>query len=355
MAWGHGRRCGRMGEVSGSDRLRDAVAELYAGDPDEFVARRSELAAQAKSAGDGAAAKQIAGLRKPTRSAWVVNQLARAQPAAVGQLAELGAELRAAQEALNGGAIRQLSQQRRELIDALARDAFTAAGERSPSASVREEVVTTLSAALVDPDVAEQMRAGALERVVSRDGLGGDPGAAGELAAWAAAGPGAGGTRAGASRAGGSRSGGASAGASRSGSGSTVIPLRPRTARASPAGAGSASSGGGRAAQPSAKVTRLAAARAKAERAKAERERAERERRRKAIIAAEQAVARADRAQRSTARTEQAQENTISLLESELAEARQKLTEARLQARRARTAQRQARRALDKLRDAPED
>jgi hypothetical protein len=314
-----------MGEVSGSDLLQDAVADLYAGDPDEFVARRGELAARARAAGDAAAARQIAGLRKPTRSAWVVNRLARAEPGAADQLAELGAQLRAAQQALDGRGIRQLSQRRRELVDTLARDAFRAVGQRSPSATLREEVVTTLSAVLVDPEVAGLMRAGRLERVVSRDGLSPEPGTAARP---------------------------------------SVIPLRPgrraaaggATSAGGGAGRGGAAGGGGAGpARSPAKVTALAAARARAERAKAERARADRERRRKAIVAAEQVVARADRAERSAARTEKNSDDTVRLLEAELTEARQRLAEARLQARRARTQQRQARRALERLQDAPED
>jgi hypothetical protein len=320
-----------MGQVSGSDLLRDAVAELYACDPAEFVARRGDLAARARAAGETAAARQIAGLRKPTRSAWVLNRLARAEPDAADRLAELGAELGAAQQALDGAAIRRLSQQRRELVNALARDAFAAAGQRSVPASLREEVVTTLSAALVDPEVAELLRAGAVQRVMSRDGL--DSGAdSASPAAWSRP----------------------TTGSKRSGSpatgGSTVVPLRPGRRAA---GAGSPAPGSAGQQRSGAKVTALTAARAKAERAKAERARAERARRRTAIVAAEQTAARAERAERSAARTEQDQERGVQLLEKELAEARQRLAEARLRARRARTEQRQAQRALDRLRDAP--
>ena len=63
--------------VSGSDFLREATAELYGSDPEEFTERRTALASQARAAGDRAAAKEIAGLRKPTRSAWMINQLVR--------------------------------------------------------------------------------------------------------------------------------------------------------------------------------------------------------------------------------------------------------------------------------------
>ena len=116
--------------VSGSDFLREATAELYGSDPEEFTERRTALASQARAAGDRAAAKEIAGLRKPTRSAWMINQLVRADPGVAGQLTGLGDELRAAAAALDGAKIRELSQERRKLVQH-ADPADTAAGGRS--------------------------------------------------------------------------------------------------------------------------------------------------------------------------------------------------------------------------------
>ena len=78
-----GRRCGRMDQVTGSDLLREAVAELYSSSPEEFVERRRVLVARARAAGEASVAKQIAALRKPTRSAWVINQLIRSAPAVI--------------------------------------------------------------------------------------------------------------------------------------------------------------------------------------------------------------------------------------------------------------------------------
>jgi len=79
------------------DRLAAATAELYAAAPEAFTERRGELAAAARDAGDRAAAKAIAGLRRPTRAAWVVNRLARAavlHPARVDELGPAGEDLK---------------------------------------------------------------------------------------------------------------------------------------------------------------------------------------------------------------------------------------------------------------------
>ncbi len=123
---------GNDDRVSGTDFAAEATAELYGSDPEAFTERRAALASQARAAGDRAAAREIAGLRKPTRPAWMINQLARADPGAVGRLASLGDQLRAAAAALDGAKIRELSQERRTLVDTLIRRALQQAGERSP-------------------------------------------------------------------------------------------------------------------------------------------------------------------------------------------------------------------------------
>ena len=150
--------------VSGSDFLREATAELYGSDPEEFTERRTALASQARAAGDRAAAKEIAGLRKPTRSAWMINQLVRADPGVADRLAGLGDELRAAAAALDGAKIRELSQERRKLVDTLIRRTLQQAGEQSPSAALREDLTATFGAALADPQVARDLADGTLVR-----------------------------------------------------------------------------------------------------------------------------------------------------------------------------------------------
>ena len=156
-----------------SDPLADAKAELYRADPDDFMSRRAELVARAREAGDAAAAKQIGALRKPTRSAWVVNRLVRADPEVTTRLAGLAAELREAAPSMDGGRIRELTAARARLVDELTRQAFD--DLPAPPAAVREEVTATLDAALADPEVAANL--GTLVRAAhwAGFGLGGAP------------------------------------------------------------------------------------------------------------------------------------------------------------------------------------
>jgi hypothetical protein len=155
-----------------SDRVTAAADELYGADPGEFTDRRKALADAARAAGDAAAAKRIAGLRKPTRAAWVVNQLARADRDAPGRLASLAADLRAAEQARDGPRLRELSASRGRLVDALTAQALAAAGVPDPPSGLREEVTETLTSALADPQVATEFAAGTLTRAAQWSGFG---------------------------------------------------------------------------------------------------------------------------------------------------------------------------------------
>jgi len=134
-----------------SDLLADAVAELYGCDPDDFTPRRQELAAAAREAGQSAVAKQISGLRKPTRSS---------------RLADLAAELR--DGASDGARIRELTTARGRLVDELTRQALQ--DLPAPPAALREEVTATLDAAIADPEVAANL--GTLVRAAHWAGFG---------------------------------------------------------------------------------------------------------------------------------------------------------------------------------------
>jgi hypothetical protein len=340
--------------VTVTDPLADAIAELYSADPDEFVQRRGALVSRAREAGHAAAAKRIAALRKPTRSAWVVNQLVRAQPGVIDSLSGLGEELRSAQRSLAGDAIRELSRRRRQLVEDLVRQALEISGQRSPPAVLRDEVTATLSAAVADPEVAEKLAAGTLERAAHHEGFGtaGPP-------VLSLVPPLAEGERAEDERAEDER-------AARRGRGRAARPARPAAGQAGQGGArsqapqGQESQGptalrgtrsrGGRAAGRGAgsgagPATRPAAAEDAA--TQAERARQERERR---LADAERQASDADSAADAATTTEQEQEAAVRQLEEQLAQARVRLADVRQQARRARAGQRRARQALDRLR-----
>ncbi|WP_443667737.1 hypothetical protein [Gordonia paraffinivorans] len=155
-------------------RLEEIADELYGLTPDRFVARRNELAKEARSEGDRKLAKAVSGLRRPTQSAWAVNQWVRADPDGCGLIAELAADLTAAQRRSDVGAIRSLSTRRKEVVAASARGVVDTADGLGVTLSENmiREVVQTLRAAIADRDTLDLLRRGRLTSSVEYSGFG---------------------------------------------------------------------------------------------------------------------------------------------------------------------------------------
>ena len=153
----------------------NAVADdLYGVSPEEFIERRKERAAEARNRKDRALAQAITALRRPTRSAWLVNLVARKEPDAVTALLALGTALGEAQQRGAGADLRRLSQERHSALEKLSRRAVELAAQQGHAAAeaTRLEVTQTLQAALADPAVAELVRAGRVVQPASYGGFG---------------------------------------------------------------------------------------------------------------------------------------------------------------------------------------
>ncbi|AGZ46142.1 hypothetical protein [Actinoplanes friuliensis] len=158
------------------ESTEELIRALYEAPPDGFVAGRAAVVAEAKKAGDKDTAKRLAALRKPTVAAWLVNLLALRRPELIDELVELSTALRSAQRGLHGDQLRELSTQRRQVVSALVNAAQKLAVEDDPGLrSVKlpmAEVEATLTAALAEPEIAEQVRSGRLVKAVSYAGFG---------------------------------------------------------------------------------------------------------------------------------------------------------------------------------------
>jgi uncharacterized phage infection (PIP) family protein YhgE len=154
--------------------LDEVAEELYGSSPDEFVERRTQRAAEARQAGDRTLAKQISQLRRPTRTAWMVNLLARDDVAEINQLLDLGRALQDAQQRAAGDDLRKFSKQRRVAVDALTRKAADLArtAGHAPTEATIQEVSQTLQAALADPAVADLVQRGRLTQAATYGGFG---------------------------------------------------------------------------------------------------------------------------------------------------------------------------------------
>lgn len=151
--------------------------ELFHGPLEEFTAARNELAKSLRSDGETEAADWVKSLKKPSRAAWLVNQLAERKPVEVGRLLEAGRELRAAQEDMLSGSadrdkLRESASAEQRAIDSLLATAEALGREHSVGAQILTRVEDTLRAASADPDVAEAIEKGRLEKEQRAAGIG---------------------------------------------------------------------------------------------------------------------------------------------------------------------------------------
>ncbi|GAA5066019.1 hypothetical protein [Nocardia callitridis] len=154
--------------------LEEVAADLYARAPGEFVAARGSAVAAARKAGDKQLATAVGKLRKPTVAAWTANLLAREAPDEVDSLLQLGEALRTAQRQLSGEQLRALTAQRQQVVAALGAKACGLAEEHGKPVgeAVARAVAQTLTAALADPAIAEQVRTGTLATAQTYEGFG---------------------------------------------------------------------------------------------------------------------------------------------------------------------------------------
>ena len=155
----------------------DAIDRLFGGPLEDFTAERNALAKSLRTDGKTAAADWVKGLAKPTRGAWLVNQLSERKPDQVKQLLEAGDELRAAQEEMLAGSadrdkLRDAARSEQVTIDSLVATAEAIGREHGVGAPVLTRVGETLQAASSDPEVAEAIRRGRLSKEQRAAGIG---------------------------------------------------------------------------------------------------------------------------------------------------------------------------------------
>ena len=141
----------------------DALDPLFEGRPDAFVAARNALAKDLRAAGDKAAAAEVAKLRRPTPTAYALNQLARHQPDLLAAALEARAALRDATEGVGRGEDADLREA--TAADRAATRAVVAAARDvlgAEDAGLAQRVTGTLLAAVLDDQVGAALRAGRL-------------------------------------------------------------------------------------------------------------------------------------------------------------------------------------------------
>jgi hypothetical protein len=151
--------------------------DIYGLPLEEFTPARDALARDLRKAGKKEAADEVKALRKPSVSAWAVNQAARRRPQEVKRLVAAGTELRKAQRGVVGGGdpaeLREATRTHRELVEELTETARAVLAERGAvSQAVVTRVAQTLRGASVDKDAARALQAGTLVEDVEQAGFG---------------------------------------------------------------------------------------------------------------------------------------------------------------------------------------
>lgn len=152
----------------------ERAADLYGLPPEEFAAARNALSKRLSAEGEREAAAEVRKLRKPSRTAWALNQLARQRPDDIDELLARGAALREAQaRALAGDAtaLRPAAREEQQHVDMLVDAAASLMGEQV-SPSTTDRLRNTLRAAAIDDDAAAQLRDGRLTGDLDAAGLG---------------------------------------------------------------------------------------------------------------------------------------------------------------------------------------
>ena len=149
----------------------EQLRALYEVPPEQFVARRNDLAKELRAGGAGEQAAEIAALRRPTLAQWAANRLCATAPDDLRRLLDAGADLRTAQLAAAGGdreAARELTligARERAALATLARAAtalLEESGHGASEATLRVLETTLHTAATGDDALREQLADGRL-------------------------------------------------------------------------------------------------------------------------------------------------------------------------------------------------
>jgi hypothetical protein len=154
-----------------------SAEDLYELFPAEFVGARNALVRRLRATGERDQASEVAKLRRPPVSAWALNQLARHQPERIGRVLTAGAALRAAMDAAvagdSSGVRGAQAVERTAVSDALGAATEILGAKDQPVTDVAtRRMAETLRAAVLDPTIAERLRAGVLEDDQESPGFG---------------------------------------------------------------------------------------------------------------------------------------------------------------------------------------
>jgi hypothetical protein len=137
--------------------LEAAIARIYAGALDEFIARRDAVAKELRTARRRADATTVKSLRKPSRIAWALNAAALDEPASVARLDAAASAALVSQ--MGGGDVRAALRELRDAVAGVANGTARAAATAAFTLD-RSDVVQAIMAVIAVPASFALMRAG---------------------------------------------------------------------------------------------------------------------------------------------------------------------------------------------------
>jgi hypothetical protein len=159
-------------------RRDEHLDRLYGLPLAEFTQARNDLARELSRAGEREAADEVKALRKPSLSAWTVNQLARKERLQIRSLMTAAERLRTAQaRLLRGGSqdeLRKAVQRHREVVGALlesAKEVLRSAGQPATETTL-ERIRETLTAVAGDDEGMRLVQEGRLSNDLDAAGFG---------------------------------------------------------------------------------------------------------------------------------------------------------------------------------------
>ncbi len=157
-----------------SDPDDDAIDDLFRGPRESFIEARNALASRLLVAGRPSAAERVRALRKPSVSAWAVNQLWWFHREAYDALHAAGAELAELQRSGASVAGQPANEARRAALDALrnaANEVLCSAGHATSTSTLRK-ISQSLEASAAGGSFGAGARLGRLETDLSPPGFG---------------------------------------------------------------------------------------------------------------------------------------------------------------------------------------
>jgi hypothetical protein len=156
----------------------EEIDRLYGLALDEFTPARDEAAKALRAGGDRQGSEEVKRQRKPSVTAWALNQVWRRDPERVSELLDAGAQLQHAQEQLlsggDRGLLRDAAARERELVSQLvevAEDVLAAAGHPA-GPTIQNRLRETLHAAAGKSEARELLGVGRLVRDYQMSDLG---------------------------------------------------------------------------------------------------------------------------------------------------------------------------------------